>query len=208
MQNQKCSSGNLVCIEHFQMDDYAVKGQKYCLKKFAIPTIFPEATNLITKPTNTIEVCRESQSAVNFPCTECLCKENEIQFLRKCLAGFDLEREKLQKQLDMKTLQIQKQSQLIQNLSEELERFKTNNTSDLVRFALDGNPEVSLIRISIHEEPCNETIFIFLIIDSTSKRDSILLSSRCWTSTALFANCSEFFNWTSKYFTRCISVRS
>lgn len=55
----KCSNGRLVCIEHFQQNDYyIVKGKQLKLKKFAIPTIF----NKVNEESNcAVEILYENE---------------------------------------------------------------------------------------------------------------------------------------------------
>lgn len=134
----------MICIEHFRTEDYAVKSKKYCLKNFAIPTVFPaKELNVIQQTGN--QLIQPSENQLTNACAKCVRAEEEIQFLRHCLAGLEVEKDSMEKRLNETVRMQEDQLNLLSEKVNELERTNEKFETGLVRFVVDNNPKVMWI---------------------------------------------------------------
>lgn len=141
LESVPCTNGNMICADHFENETYNIKSQKYFLKPFAVPTIF------LPMQIQTAKETTESQVTISNECSNsnCLSAEKEIKFLRECLSGFEQEKARVEKRLQ---ILIDEQSEEIMNLKEKvsrLERINTRYQSDFARYVVDNDPKVFLI---------------------------------------------------------------
>lgn len=121
-------------MEHFEKECFEIKSNRYVLQQSALPTIFP-----------TVEKPREKQTAEETPTENratTINSENEIQFLRACVAGLEQEIESTKIQLQVI---IDNQIEEIRLLKEEVHRLEEANSkfqTDFVAFAVDDDEKV------------------------------------------------------------------
>lgn len=133
LMNIQCTRSNLVCIEHFQNEAIESKANKHRLKESAIPTIFTEFLDE--------EACSYEKSESN--CEKCENFENEIQFLRQCLAQNEKTEETLRETIEKQSKKLGDLQKEIYDLNKDLKEFNDQFDSDLARFAVDSNSKVS-----------------------------------------------------------------
>lgn len=144
IENQTHTSGNLVCINHFQENDYEIKYNKYHLKKNAVPKIFEISTNIndsIVAPEVTIQ--NQNSQKVQSQCMECLNLEKEIQILRKYVASLESQNETTLEELKSSTEMQQKLAQQLNEIRQDVKEMEMQLSSDLVRFAVSDDPKVN-----------------------------------------------------------------
>lgn len=134
MANQAQTNGNLICIEHFNSNDFVVKSSKFYLDKSAVPSIFPNHTD--KSNVDEIAVCIEPESETGI-CKECQILKSEISTLNDRYAA--IEEEKLSVEDTLK-LTIESQEEEIQRIRAKLAALNEQlNKSDFVRYALNDS---------------------------------------------------------------------
>lgn len=161
LADQTQTNGNMICIEHFSSNDYAVKGSKFYLNKSAVPSIFANQTEFSKVDDVPAVECSSNDANLNGMCEECQKLKREISILiDRCNA---IEEEKLSVEDTLK-LTIESQEEVIRRIRAQLEALKKKmNKSDLVRYALNDNVDPKVIILNQCILNCNDILFCSFI---------------------------------------------
>lgn len=111
LSKQKCTNGINVCIEHYSKDDYFGHNSRFKLKKFAVPSIFLQSKGVVVQFAQEIDVAETTSEISDENCGN----DNPI-LCERC--------EELKNEMESLDQTIRAQSDEIQILRTELNRFK------------------------------------------------------------------------------------
>lgn len=137
---QRCTNGNLICIEHFRDEDLSAKNGKFSLKKDAVPTIFLTSQEEIITDCTTDEIVATEESLANtvdevdpLLCTSCSVSEERIKLLETQLVDIKILNEAMQQKMNS-------QNNEIEILTSELSKLNAIfSSSKLAHFCLNSN---------------------------------------------------------------------
>lgn len=146
---QKCTNGNLICIEHFRAEDLSVaKKGKFSLKKDAVPTIFPTIREEIISDCTTVEIDATEEPLANtideidpLLCSSCSVYEETIKVLQAQLVDIKIQNEAMQQK-------FHSQNNKIENLTTELSELNAIfSSSRLAHFCLNANQSEKVLKV-------------------------------------------------------------
>lgn len=109
-------------------------------KSTALPTIFSAAKEKTSEEKSAEEKTKENQAAT-------IKAEEEIQFLRVCVAGLERECESIKEQLQMKIDAKDSEISLLKEKVCRLEEINSKFQTELAAFAIDDNEKVVIFSV-------------------------------------------------------------